>query len=297
MSFRDDVNALRGESLELRKVLGDFAPDGNPSGTKFYVDGTNGVAGNEGKSWGNPVATITQAVAKATAGAGDVIFVAPGEYDEDVTVDVSQVSLVGVGPRHSVRVTGVALGTSTALTLDGVQDVGVYNLNLEGRSGGSGIELSGQIRRAQVSGCKLHGGAQAVHLYSAAGAQIVDVRFEDNVIANSAIGINMDYLNGDPSHQIVVKGNFFSKITTDCIVEDGATHDWNVYDNVFSSSDGSEATRFIDLDSVGSTGLVANNIFATTTSVDQQAKFALASGVLFVANATEAGWSTTAPTS
>lgn len=40
--------------------------------------------------------TVTAALAAAVADRGDVIYIAPGEYDENVTVSKNKVSLVGI---------------------------------------------------------------------------------------------------------------------------------------------------------------------------------------------------------
>jgi hypothetical protein len=232
----------------------------------------------------NGVHSTIQAAVDA-ASAGEDILIAPGEYDEDVTISTAQLRLIGVGARNSVRVTGTAAGTATAVTISGVNEVGLYNLNLEGRSGGSAVKLTGQIRRVQVAGCKLHGGTQAVLIDVPGSSQTVDVYFEGNTIANAATGIFVDYSGGDPCHQIFVLGNVFSKITADCIKEDGATHDWNIIGNVFGNSDGTEATRLLDIDETGTTGVVANNVFGTTEIAT--GKMAIATGVLFINNRTE----------
>lgn len=241
-----------------------------------YADGTNSIYN-----------TIQAAITAATSGRGDIIYVLPGEYNEDITHTKTFLRIVGVGARHSVRITGTSAGTKTAMTLSGVQDAGLYNLNLEGRtSSGSALVLTGQNRRIEVVGCKIHGGDSAIKIDVPALSQTVDVRFEDNIIANSAIGLFIDYSGGDPCHQIHLKGNTFSKITTDCIVEDGATHDWQILGNYFTAADGTEPTQFLDIDETGSTGFVANNFFATT--VFSTAKFAIASGVLFANNISQA---------
>lgn len=253
-------------------------------GTVWFVDGTNGANTLAGTSWTEPFATVQKAINSAAA--HDVIVIAPGEYDEDVTSTLSKIAIVGIGPRHSVRITGTAAGTATALTLTGVQDVGLYNLNLEGRSGGAGLVFSGQIRRVEVRHCKLHGGTSAVAIQVPASSQTVDVRFEDNVFANATNGLFVDYSGGDPCHQIVVRNCLFTKITTDCIVEDGVTHDWAISGNVFGANDGTEPTQFLDIDSTGTTGFVCDNWFHTTLLASSV--FAIAAGVLWVDNKVQA---------
>jgi hypothetical protein len=255
------------------------------SAANIYYVSTNGNDANSGESWDE--AFLTVQAAHDAASEGDLILVAPGEYDEDIEITTGKISIVGAGPRHSIRITGTSAGTKTAMTLTGVQDVGLYNLNLEGRtSSGSALVYTGQIRRVEVAGCKIHGGDQAVLISAPASSQTVDVRFEDCVIANSAIGISINYSGGDPCHQIVVTKCLFSKITADCIVENGATHDISIYDNVFAASDGTEPTQFLDIDTTGTTGFVAKNVFHTT--IFSTAKFAIATGVLFAGNISEA---------
>lgn len=257
-------------------------------GSQWFVNGAHTGAFGRGDSFDHPLQTVQAAVDAAAA--GDMIFIAPTEYDEDVTVSTSRLTLVGAGPRGSVRITGVAAGTATALTLSGaaaqLADCGLYNLNLEGRTGGSGLEMTGQIRRVEVRGCKIGGNDQAVLMSVPASSQFVDVRFEDCVIADAAIGISVSYSGGDPGHKLVVKDCVFQKITTDCILENGATHDYAIYGNIFTAADDTLPTQFLDIDSTGSTGFVCGNYFAG--SLWSTALFAIASGVLVAGNYTEA---------
>jgi hypothetical protein len=233
----------------------------------------------------NDIHATIQAAVDAADEAEDIL-IAPAEYDENVLIETPRLRLFGIGAQHAIRVTGTLAGTATAIHVSGVSEIGLYNLNLEGRTGGSGLKLSGQIRRMEVGSCKLHGGDQAVLLASAGGGQIVDIRILANIIANSAIGLSMAYSGGDPGHQFLIASNLFQKIVTDCIVENGATHDWSILDNTFALNDGTEPTRFLDIDTVGTTGLAAGNRFATT--VFAAAKMAIAAGVLWVDNKVEA---------
>lgn len=271
---------------------GGAVPIGGAAPAEVFV--VNAALNTENPS-GGIYATIQEAVDAAELvdeGIPVEVVITPGEYDEDVTVQRSNIIVRGVGPLNSCRITGTAAGTATALTLGkdaGAQmrDVGVYNLNLEGRTGGSGLRVYGQVRRFEIGGCKLHGGTQAVLLdVDNAPGQIVDIRIAGCTIANAATGIFLDYNGGDPCHQIKILGNIFEKITTDCIVENGATHDWLIHGNVFAGNDGVEPTRFLDINETGTTGLVSKNTFNTT--VHASALIALASGVLYVNNRTQA---------
>ena len=70
-------------------------------GNYFYVDSTNGAAGNTGLTWSQAMATIDQAVNKCTASNGDKIIVAPYHAenlaaDSAVDVDVAGVEVIGL---------------------------------------------------------------------------------------------------------------------------------------------------------------------------------------------------------
>jgi hypothetical protein len=278
-------------------VNGDSGPvpvGGQAPGPVFVVNAEYNAENPSGGIY----ATVQAAVDAAELVSEDIpvtVIVTPGEYDEDVVVARSNIVIKGSGPANSCRITGIATGsggTATALTLSKavalgqLRDVGVYNLNLEGRTGGAGLYVAGQVRRLQVGGCKLQGATQCVLLDSNSGGQLVDLRFEGCTFANGALGIFLDYNGGDPCHQIKVLGCIFEKITTDCIVENGATHDWLINGCVFATNDGVAPTQFIDLDETGTTGLIANCTFATT--VHAASLIAIAAGVLYVNNRTQA---------
>ena len=253
-------------------------------GDTWFVNGGHTGQFGRGTDFDHPLATIQ--AAHDGAAAGDLIMVAPYEYDEDVIVTKSKLTLLGCGPRGSIRITGTAAGTATAMTMTGTQDCGLYNLNLEGRTGGSGLKVTGQTRRLEIKGTKIGGNDQAILLDVPAGSQFVDVRVDDCVVADAAIGINVDYSGGDPGHKLVVRKTLFQKITTDCIKENGATHDYAIYGNIFAANDGTEPTRFLDIDETGTTGFVSDNSFHTTLLA--ASKFAIAAGVLWVNNKVQA---------
>src|ERR1051326_6131160 len=82
-------------------ILNQAIAGGLGPGQTFYVDATNGVAGNDGLSGTNlggsqgPVKTITQALALCVSDRGDTIFVLPGSYTENVTISKNGVTLAG----------------------------------------------------------------------------------------------------------------------------------------------------------------------------------------------------------
>lgn len=56
-------------------------------GSAFFVDSVNGASTNSGTSWSNAMATVDQAIAKATANSGDVIYMAPWHVESEAGVD------------------------------------------------------------------------------------------------------------------------------------------------------------------------------------------------------------------
>lgn len=91
----------KGAEVDIMDENGKFYMNYNP-GSQFYVDSTNGSATGNGLTWATAVNTLELAIAKCTANAGDVIWVAPG-HNEAVTsaaaidFDVAGVRVIGLG--------------------------------------------------------------------------------------------------------------------------------------------------------------------------------------------------------
>ena len=98
-------NARAGEKLRyaLMKEIG-FR-----MGDKYYVDGTNGVDTNDGLSWGTAFKTIQYAcnIARYQAGTTTIdsskghhkyIFIAAGQYNEQILFSGYNIHLIGVAP-------------------------------------------------------------------------------------------------------------------------------------------------------------------------------------------------------
>lgn len=72
---------------------------GNSTGERFFVD-SSGSATNPGTNPDAPISTIDAAIAKCTAGQGDIIYVMPGHAETvtaAITMDVAGVSIIGLG--------------------------------------------------------------------------------------------------------------------------------------------------------------------------------------------------------
>jgi hypothetical protein len=69
------------------------------AGTVYFVSGDSGASTNDGLSWDSALDTIQGAVDKCGDGTGDVIFVAPHKYQENVIiVDHDSVKIIATHP-------------------------------------------------------------------------------------------------------------------------------------------------------------------------------------------------------
>lgn len=87
-------------------------------GRTYFVDATNGNDNNSGRDPSRAKATIQAAITLQIANAvtkaslGDVIYIMPGSYAEDLTGNLTRVSLIGVnagGTPHAVSIRPVTL--------------------------------------------------------------------------------------------------------------------------------------------------------------------------------------------
>lgn len=235
--------------------------------------------------------TIQGAVDAATA--GDTIFIAPGAYDEAVTVSKGLI-LQGVGRRGVI---GIAPSTTnaSALTVTG-DNVTIINLGCEGDGTGAGLHLQGDVDRFRAYSSKLEGGAAAVKLESTAAGAVSDTLFEDCELCWSGKGVHFAVSGGgDPVTQTrIVRCHFHNLTTAGIHVDTVHTADLWVLDSVFANQEDATApTDYVLANVASTTGLFSGNRFATATNAT--GVLTIATGVIWAANATEAGWSTARP--
>ena len=89
-------------------------PSFNQIGVSFFVDASAGSDNNSGVSASSPKSSINSALAAAVSGRGDIIYIAPGSYEENVVVTKDYVTLVGAvigdyGRPDVVPTSGIAL--------------------------------------------------------------------------------------------------------------------------------------------------------------------------------------------
>lgn len=262
----------------------------------LYVDTNHANAsdGNSGLDADFPLSTIGQAMTNAQA--NDAIHIAAGDYDEVVTINKDNLTLIGVGPRGSVAVAPSG-ANDIAIVIDGtgaggrVEEVSLTNIGGEGKGTGGGLHIKGDIRRLRFYGCKFEGGTFGVKLESTALGAVSDLHFDDVEFAWTTRGLHITASGGgDPVTNIWVREGIFHNNSLKWILADVAhTTGLIVKDSVFDlEEDGSAAaSNQLDVAVASSQGIFSNNSFALATMA--VAKLAIAAGILWVGNKTEAG--------
>lgn len=267
-------------------------------GQKWYVDHYYGSdTAYNGKGPSTAFATISKAVSEASP--FDTIYVSWGSYDETVTIPrtLPAIAIVGVANRGGVA---IAPSTENAGALvchaDGVT---IMNIGLEGDGTGSSLVLSGS--RFRAFGCKMEGGTNQVLIAPGTAAQVDDDEthgtagdciFEDCEFCWGTHGVNVGSSTYGSTTQLLIRGCRFHNLTGTLVDEtdtggSGAGRNIWIIGNVFDAlEDGTAPDALIDLNTTNTTGLVAQNVFATT--VHAASEIALASGVLYVGNFAQA---------
>ena len=274
-----------------------------PAGNDYYLD-ANGDNNRSGRAFTSAVSTFTKALSLMTSGRGDRLFVRPGDYAEsEINVDIADAQIIGLGANGAVGITPASAVEAMRITAN---DVVLRNLRIEGVSdsdyGLSIGDFDNGVLGVRVVGCLLRNGSHATNpavIIHGAG----DLYLVGNDIAWAGIGVQFKGGSEGYPTQIFTLGNHFHNLTAQWLaqavapgaVDNGKVVNINLIANVFDNlEDGTAPTGVsIELDHTGTTGLVADNTFARSTNTS--GAFAIASGVLWVANKTEAGVSTGRP--
>lgn len=270
-------------------------------GTDRYVDSGKSTAG-DGLSWGGAYLTIGAAITASIA--RDRIHIAPGAYNETVTLNKNNLTLIGHGGRGAVFVQPTTAGAE-GMRVTGA-DVTLINVGVEAPDGGDyALNVSGSIavnadgvRRFRAYQCKFEGPTgTAVLLDGNADDQPGDLLFADCEFAWCGTGLVFDASGFGVPTQVFVEGCRFHNFTAAAIAEndsDAYVDGLEVIDSVFDVREGGTApTDFIVVDHASSVGVFSGNRFATATNA--ASVLTIGAGILWMANATEAGWSTARP--
>jgi hypothetical protein len=293
--------------------VGAYGPIPFSGGRSWFVDGTNGLAGNSGKSPDQAFSTLTLALAAADE--GDTIFVFPKtmlitstdplSYAETVNIDVPQVSIIGTSwGRVQAGLPQFKIGAGTTVMFN-IRAPGVHiqNIGFNGASStGGGIMLTDD------------GGSN----YVAAGTSIVNCHFKNckRHATNGGLGGAINWSSAGNAWQVLIKGNKFYKnladvvligttgsVPQDVVIEDNifsgpaANVDVNIYTggsginglyinrNVFpcwpAIGSGSNA---MPLALTGSVGILSNNVFGATGKTAGAAADMLVPTTMLMAN-------------
>lgn len=235
----------------------------------------------------------------------DVAFLAPQAFEEGNLVipeTLPGITLIGYGFDKGGR--GAAFIEPQTVGQAGLQvladDVTLINVGVASEATGAHSLKIGSsavdVARFRAFRCKIEGNEAANP-----GGQLVlqgtgDVLFDDCEFCWGVNGIIGDAnLNGFPT-QTRIRRSFFHNLTTVHVGIAAADHfvDLWLEDNVFARDEaGTAPTDFILLSDNANTGLITGNKFANPTN--EAAVITIGSGLLYMANATEAGWSTARP--
>lgn len=256
-----------------------------------------------GGTEGIDASTIQAAVNQAAP--GDVILVAPGAYNETVTVS-KRLTIIGLGGRGAAYIEPTSAGaegmqvTASDVTLVNLgvagDDTADYALNVNG----NGAAKNG--KRFRAFGCKFEkptGGAAAncaVLLNGDANYNVSDALFYDCEFAWSANGVLFDDSGyGYPTQVFFERCRFHNNSVVHIgLATGGGVTNLHVVDCIFDDlEDGTAPTDYIKVDRAGDTGIITGCRFSTATNA--VGVLTIAAGIMWVANATEAGWSTARP--
>lgn len=254
--------------------------------------------------------TISDAITVLTGGmqlvdgVGARILVAPGSYDETVTIPrtLQALTIQGLGGKGDA---GIAPTTTAAKgMIIAADDVTLINLGVAGESTATAALISTGSRLRAID-CKFEGtdtSGSCVVLGPGTVAQVAagtQGKSGDNELNNctlcwSANGLELKASDYGAATQVLVKDCVFHNISGTCILGTpgafgiGSTRNLEVVDCVFDRmEDGTKPSDFVNVNDAADTGIFTGNAFALAT--DAVADLKIGAGVFWVANATEAG--------
>lgn len=288
------------------------------SGVTWYVDGS-GIALpggtlpsdlNQGTSQSSAFKTIGAAITASVGGRGDLIVIASGAYDETVTIPAtkSEITLLGNGGQGSI---GIAPSTAAAKALiNNADGVTLINIDMAGHttatygcfSTGSRFNAYGcKFEGADTSGAALGigpGTAAQVSAGTAGNAGAIKlINCEFAWTYNGLALVTSDY--GTPT-QVEVIGSWYHNNSNTCVMGVPAAFGIGSVRNLNHKGgslgrmeDGTAPADFINVNAASDTGIFTDNSIAIATNAAADIK--VGAKILWVANATEAGWSTARP--
>lgn len=271
--------------------------------TYLRVNAANG-SDNPRRGKNKAYQTIQAAVNDAEAGA--VILIAPGRYDETVTIPrtTGAIMLVGMGGR------GAAYIQPSTEDAGGMvchaDDVTLLNLGVAGEDATSAVALTVTGARFRAHWCKLEGGLTQLTLGPGTVAQIAagthgdgaDALFEDCELTWGTNGAILKASDYGAVTQARFRRNLFRNLSAAAFEESGGTasirfRDLLIEGNIFAENEGAPPTKYISLnDDNGNDGLVVGNYFQTALNGGLNL---VSTSLIWAGNFHIAGLSTTQP--
>ena len=244
------------------------------------------------------------------ASAGDTIYVAPGTYDETVTIARGlNVSLVGIGPWGSIKI-APSTDNASALFVH-ADDCLIENIVAECPDTTSTVALTVTGSRFRGAWLKLVGGAKQLVVGPGLNALVTatdptrgagtDMIFVNCELASGTQGVVLTGTDYGPAAQIVLKDCLFNRLTASSVDETNASgSSSNQFRNLLvdrcvfePAQDGTEPTNYLLLnDSNSNTGLVRGCSFTVSLT---SSKNLVSTACKWVGNLHPAGLSTGQP--
>lgn len=273
------------------------APIPRYNGRAWFVDGTNGLDGNSGRSPKNAFASIGAAVDNVDLQEGDVIYVFPkvlaatdtdpGNYAETFTIDTPQIALVGIGAgAMQGAIPQVKIGAgSTAMCTVSAPGVTIQGIGFNGGdSTGGGIILHDDggstaaafgtiIRGCHFKNCKYHAtqGTTGGAIYWADHGGAWQILIEGNEFYKNVSDIVLRAGAAVIPQDITIRGNRFSgpaaSVTSNIYTGGSGINGLYIYDNIFPcwpALSSGDVNKPVSL--TGSVGILSGNRFGTTTA-------------------------------
>lgn len=265
----DHLHRILRQVQEVQSTIGPVYGDSANLPNVYYVDSGSGSDTNDGRDPGAPMATIDAAIARCTAGLGDIILVQPGHSETlaaAITVDVADVSIIGVGEgTNRPQLTVAFAGDGITITAANAR---VENLYFNEATAAATSDINIAAANAVVKGCHFDAGANDDELITITadgdGALIEDSEFV--VTANGPdIAVEIEAAGVDG---LVVRHNLFNGMSVanawdEGVVHSGVAHTRCVIENniflyMAANIGGVEF-------SAAATGIIRNNAFGLGT--------------------------------
>lgn len=253
--------------------------------------------------------TVASAISQTEAGRGDVIYIF-GSIDEAVTVPrtTSNLTIIGGNTKQSSAI-APSTASAVALTVD-ADDVTLINLDIaSGTSAANAFRGTGS--RIRAIGCKFEGADTSGNAFGYGPGSVAqvnagtaghggDLQLIDCEFAWTFNGISFIASDYGAATQLLIKNALFHNNSNTCLIGTpgafgiGSVRNLNVVDSVFDNmEDGTAPSDFVNVNTAFDTGTFSGNRFALATNASADLK--IGAGILWMANATEAGWSTARP--